>query len=130
MNRNKSLGGLKSSAVLLVAILSSACTTVPDSEPLQGHYTWGHEVRSFRPCGSAQVFWLTGEPAMLKSLNERASTLASSRGKAYQALYIEGLAVEQKEPADGFAAKYDGVYRLLKLQLVSEQAPIGCQPKG
>lgn len=110
-----------------IAVIMSSCATTNTSQ-LRGHYTWGHEVRTFSPCGSKQTFWVVGNEALLEPLEDKSAALAQARGKPYQPIYVEVSAVAQGKATDGFAADYHGVYRFTSVQVVNSQSPADCQP--
>ena len=112
-------------AVTVIGIFG--CSSAPVLR-LHGHYTWGHEVRSFTPCGSDESFWVTGDTALMQQLRDRAAQ--PSQVEPYQPIYIEVSAVPDSQPADGFAADYDGVYRFTKVHAVQEPAPTDCRSHG
>lgn len=65
----------------------------------------GHEVETWQPCGSQQVYWLRGEVRPLGELRARHRTLTE---RPYAAIFAV-LRVRPLPPAtDGFAADYDG----------------------
>ncbi|QSX77944.1 hypothetical protein [Agrilutibacter solisilvae] len=98
-------------------------------EPLRGHYTWGAEVETFRPCGSTQSFWVIGDKVLLQPLRDRSAALAKTRGKPYQPVYIEASGASEGKATDGFAADYDGVYRLAAVQAAKDVSPADCKAR-
>ena len=119
---------MRSIVIATVVIVSIAgCSSAPVSR-LHGHYTWGHEVEAFTPCGSAESFWVTGDRDLLQPLRDRPS--ASSQLEPYQPIYVEVSAVPDGQATDGFAADYDGVYRFIRLHAVQEPAPTDCRSHG
>jgi hypothetical protein len=46
----------------------------------RGRFYWGHEVDSFRPCGSKKAYWVKGEERSLRSLRDRTEQLRERRG--------------------------------------------------
>src|SRR5688572_5753059 len=58
---------MKMTSLAAMVVLASGCATT-GTPALRGHYTWGHEVESFRPCGSTQTFWVRGDAAVLQPL--------------------------------------------------------------
>lgn len=121
------VSGIARKLCVVVALVTAGCATTSDSSQLRGYYTWGHEVRVFQPCGSSQAFWVTGDAALLTPLQEQSDALAKAHGKPYQPVYVEAVAVMQGKATEGFAAAYDGVYRLVSVQKVSSQRPADCQ---
>ena len=114
---------------IIAAVVSSllvSCSTIPDSL-VHGHYTWGHEVRTFKPCGSAKTFWVAGDPALLQQLRKAAE---SSQAKPYDPIYVEVSGTLEAKATDGFAADYDGVYRFTDIHVVQKPAPGDCGSHG
>lgn len=106
--------------------LLAGCSSIPSSY-VRGHYTWGHEVRTLTPCGSAKTFWVAGDPALLRQLRETAESLQAN---PYDPIYIEASGTAEARATDGFAANYDGVYRLTGIRVVQKPAPEDCRPHG
>jgi hypothetical protein len=67
-------------SLALVACASTA--TEPGAERFAGHYSQGFEVDSFRPCGSAESWWVTEGD----DLRARYRALATT---PYQEVYVE-----------------------------------------
>ncbi len=89
-------------------------TMVPgDSGPaapiVEGQYVWGHEVRSFRPCGSAGELWVVGAPEVLDPVNEEYRKLADT---PYQPVLVRFVGKRAEAPTVGFGAEYDGAFRV------------------
>jgi hypothetical protein len=111
----------------LVAVANAGTGPDPRPEELRGHYTWGAEVETFRPCGARQTFWVVGDKALLQPLRARSAELARVRGKPYQPVYLEAAGVQEGKATDGFAADYDAVYRLLAVRSASDASPADCE---
>jgi hypothetical protein len=110
-------------------VLLSACASA-DRAQLQGHYYWGHEVETFHPCGSNQEFWVTGDDALLQPLRDQAAELSRLNGQPYQPVYIAASGISEGKAFDGFAADYDGVYRLTAVHATKSVMPAGCTAHG
>jgi hypothetical protein len=117
---------LKATAAAIVAINISACASAGDLQ-VRGNYYWGHEVESFRPCGSEKSFWVVGSDSVLKPLRDKAKLLARAAGKPYQAVYVEAFATREAKAEDGFAADYEGIYRFTGVRVVSASSPNNCK---
>ena len=103
----------------------SACAS---DTPLRGRLYWGHEARSFQPCGSKSAYWVRGDEKTLQALRERAERLRAQKGKPYPTLYVEALGeIDTQSKRDGFAQDYDGVLQLRELTRVSEVVPLECR---
>ena len=104
----------------LALILSVAQTSWAIEAQHRGRFYWGHEVQSFRPCGSKKAYWVRGEEKTLQPLRDRTEKLRERRGKPYQPVYIEALGkIDTKSKREGFAADYDGLFKLRKVVRVS-----------
>ena len=120
------LAVLKHTIVISAPLLLAGCVSVPSAH-LRGHYTWGHEVRSFTPCGSTKSFWVVGELGLLQQL--RAASEHSGT-KPYQPIYIEVSGSPEAKASDGFAADYDGVYRFTEVHVAKQSEPTDCGAHG
>jgi hypothetical protein len=71
------------SFLLLVPLAACASTRGPeDIERLAGHYRYGFEVESFRPCGSSEDWWVT----VSDRLRERIREIGDAPGPVYAVL--------------------------------------------
>ena len=103
------------------ALFVAGCTGVGDTSQ-RGAFTWGHEVRAFKPCGSAKSYWVVGEQNALRQLRDR-----SERAKPYQPIYVEVVgAIDTQSTRDGFAKDYDGIFRLREIRQMSNAVPEEC----
>ncbi len=111
------------------AALMASCAAFGAGPATPGLYYYGHEVESFQPCRSKQAFWVTGSESILQPLRERAEKLRESRGKPYQPIYVQFVGrIGPRDAGGGFAASYDGVYQLERVQRVSNVVPKSCSP--
>jgi CubicO group peptidase (beta-lactamase class C family) len=95
--------------------------------PHRGKFYWGHEVRSFHPCGSKQAYWVEGDETTIQPLRERSEKMREQRRKPYQPIYIEAVGtIDVESKRDGFAAEYDGLFHLHKVLRVSNTVPKAC----
>ena len=104
-----------------------AICTVDNLSQLRGHYTWGHEVETFRPCGSAQTFWVTGDMAVLQPLRDKSAAVSQAQGRPYQPIFVEASGVAEGKATDGFAADYDGVYRFTRVRFADGLGATDCE---
>lgn len=108
---------------LIAVIFCSACAS---DSTFRGRFHWGHEVRAFQPCGSANAYWVQGQESTLRPLRERSEELRA-RGKPYPPIYIEAVgALDTRSPREGFARDYDGQFHLRKVERVSDVVPKDC----
>lgn len=116
--------------IVLVALMAanfSSCASVNDAHSLRGIYYWGGEVESFYPCGSDQSFWVVGTESTLQALRTESMRLSKERGEAFQPVYVEAVAISEKNEEDGFAADYDGVYKFTLIKSYGPSIPLDCQ---
>ena len=108
-------------------LLCAAGSTWAADEMLRGRYAFGHEVESFRPCGSRKSYWVQGGDRTLQPLRQRAERLREMRGKPYQPIYVEATGtIDTRSKRDGFARDYDGVVHLRKVARISNAIPDAC----
>ena len=94
---------------------------------LRGRFYWGHEVRSFQPCGSKKAYWVLGEDKVLEPLRKRSEKLRERHGKPYPPIYIEAMGiVDTESKREGFAKDYPGVFHLHEVRRVSNVVPKRC----
>lgn len=120
---------LRTFAVVFIAAIAAGCASTGSTQ-FRGHYYWGHEVRTFHPCGSDQAFWVVGEAALLQPLRDKAASVSQAQGKPYVPIYVEASGVVEEKATDGFAADYDGVYRFTAVQVADSISPADCQAPG
>jgi len=115
---------LKWAAAIVAGIACGACAS---DSALRGRFYWGHEVRSFQPCGSKSAYWVRADEKTLQPLRERAEELRAQRGKPYPPLYIEAVGeIDTKSRKEGFAQGYDGLFHLREVARVSTVMPQDC----
>ena len=109
---------------LLAGVLGTAC----GEDTLRGRVYWGHEVRSFLPCGSKKAYWVEGEDRTLRPLRRRADALRGRNGKPYPPIYVEAFGtIDTRSKREGFARDYDGLLRLREVARVSDVVPEECR---
>lgn len=95
----------------------------PSSSILKGHYIYGHEVRSFSPCGSAKKFWIIDKTEELKNRYERA---IEQQGQD-TAIFVEIEIIDKGKANDGFARNYESVYEVVKILNITEKGNKDCE---
>jgi hypothetical protein len=111
-------------ASLFCCLVSLSCAS---DTTLRGRLYWGHEVRSFQPCGSKSAYWVRGDEKTLQPLRERAETLRAHQGKPYPPLYVEAVGeIDTKSRREGFARDYEGLFNLREVTRVSDVVPKEC----
>jgi hypothetical protein len=72
-----------------------------------GWFTFGHEVRSYLPCGDAGELWVVGQSPALSEIRSTYSGLShGAHNYAPLFMILAGQVVDP--PAEGFGAGYDG----------------------
>lgn len=78
---------------------------------VKGELVIGHEVRAFRAEGDSADYWITDETdELIQKYDE--ITQGVKNGKP---VYVEMEVIDMGKADDGFAADYDGVYQVVKL---------------
>ncbi|PID63123.1 MAG: hypothetical protein CSB44_02675 [Gammaproteobacteria bacterium] len=119
--------GLVSSGVLLLSCAAHEPEDEQGSDRLKGLYTYGHEVSSFQPCNSSAGYWAVLPEAEASRLNAMSLEKAERVGQPYQPVYVELTgALSSSANEDGFAADYDAILEVSKVQKVSSTIPESC----
>ncbi len=78
---------------------------------IRGHYVFGHEVRSFRPCGKDKALWVVDGTDLLKNLH----TELAPKTPPYAEIFVVAAGRVGPSPADGFGADYPGALSIEKV---------------
>jgi len=81
------------------------------SKTLEGQLTLGHEVRTFKPCGSDKTFWVSDKTGKLK---EFYSKLTVGK-KPYTPIFTEIEVKDKGKAKEGFPAEYESVYEVVNV---------------
>ena len=81
------------------------------SKTLKGQLTLGHEVRTFKPCGSDKTFWVSDKTGKLK---EFYSKLTVGK-KPYTPIFTEIEVKDKGKAKEGFPAEYESVYEVVNV---------------
>ena len=106
--------------------LQSTIDAVDDpatGEVADGLFVWGHEVRSFRPCGSEDELWLIGPPEVMEPLVAEYRKLTDG---PHQPVYVRFVGDVSGAPEDGFGADYDGVFGVREVVEIRRLAASDC----
>lgn len=90
---------------------------------VRGHFIWGVEVSALAPCGVAEVYWVSLPADLRGDLVDRYTELAT---EPYDRIYVEVGARPDTGPTVGFAADYDALWRLTRVDSVAAAAPSDC----
>jgi heat shock protein HslJ len=116
---------LLAARVFLVALLLSAPSVVgAQAESHRGFYVFGHEVRTFQPCGSDTVYWVKAEADGPQRLREQYQQLTT---KPYEPVYVEVKGYFAEKATAGFAADYEGQIVIEAVELVGAAKEDDCR---
>jgi len=104
-----------------VPLLAASCATSPE-RTYKGTYSYGHEVRSFKPCNEIEDYWVSFDWAGM----EMQDFYEDSAKRPYQALYIEFRGQVLNEAVDGFAEQSSGLIRISEVLSYTFEVPTGC----
>ncbi|PIE13763.1 MAG: hypothetical protein CSA70_03310 [Rhodobacterales bacterium] len=114
--------------LVVSGLLLSGCSSL-DQNPtrMTGAYVFGHEVRSFHPCGSSKAYWAVLPEAEAKRLNNLSLKKAQRTGKPYQPVFVDLTGhLRPSENEQGFAADYDAVLMVATVHAAQNAIPAGC----
>ena len=94
-------------------------------EVVEGFFVWGHEVRSFRPCGSEEELWAVGDPEVMEPLIAAHQQLTD---KPYQGVYVRFRGRMSDAERPGFAADFAGMFRVVKVLEIRPATDTDCPP--
>lgn len=83
------------------------------NRPIKGLITFGHEVRTFEPCGSAKVYWIKDLPDA--KLSKMYQDKTNSQSAPYTPMMAELVLKNIGKAHEGFAEQYDGVLELVEI---------------
>ena len=112
------------SVSLAVFAIGCAADRTP---PIRGAFVFGHEVRTFQPCGGPEVYWVQADPTELQELRAHHEAMTSTP-YAQISVVVAGRIVDG--PREGFAAEYDGLFRIERVLDVAQEVPSACLPAG
>jgi uncharacterized membrane protein len=84
---------------------------INDITIVRGHYVFGHEVRSFRPCGEDETLWVVDGTDLLRDLH----TELAPKTTPYAEIFVVAAGRIGPSPADGFGADYPGALSIEKV---------------
>lgn len=99
--------------------------TASEQKPktLSGKLTIGHEVRSFKPCGSDKEFWVSDNTGELKKLYDKLTT----DKKPYTPIFAEIEFIDKGKANEGFPADYESVYEVVNILKTGKIADKDCE---
>jgi uncharacterized membrane protein len=110
----------------MVACQSAAQQGQPDESErtvraFRGHLVLGHEVRSFKPCGSDKESWVLDRTG-----GDLSDVYRKLTNKLYQPIYVEVRGLTGRPPRDGFGAEYDNQLTIMELRRAGVETR-GCE---
>lgn len=90
-------------------------------EVVRGHYVFGHEVRTLRPCDTDQVLWVVDQTQLLQKLH----TELTSGNRPYQEVFVVASGRVGPPLAEGFATDYSGIFTVEEVFYVAAEG-FGC----
>ena len=109
--------------IIAILGLASCATADVDSEVFEARYTWGHEVNTVQLCGSESIYWVETSTEIYNQLRE---FHASNTSAPYESVFIRFSGVSAGEASDGFAERYDGVFKIENVTELRRELPGGC----
>ena len=105
---------------LLGFVLCACGGPVEVEQPMRGWLVMGHEVRSFRPCGTQQELWLMGDSPALDEIKAEYSAASQDTGP-YTPLFVHITGRRVTAPGDGFGANFSGGLTVNRVEQVWPQ---------
>ena len=101
--------------------VSSVCGAPPGIH--RGYYVFGHEVRTFQPCGSDAVLWVKAGAEISKQLRDEHAKLTT---RPYEPVYVEVTGYFEGKAAAGFAADYQGQIVVESVSVMRQKSEGDC----
>lgn len=93
------------------------------TESLSGKWTLGHEVRSFKPCGSDKAYWVSDKTGELQELYNELTVSE----KPYTPIYAEIEFIDKGRSKEGYPADYESVYEIVSILKTRELSDKDCE---
>ena len=108
--------------VLLAPFVLGGCASenADELQVTRGHYVFGHEVRSLRPCGEEEALWVIDRSGLLARLHAELTP-----GTEPYAEVFAMVAGRVGVPTDGFGADYPGALAVKDILYVAFEG-FGC----
>lgn len=110
---------LRAAVLLLLLAAVSSCgrkepppPPAPAGEVVTGAYAYGHNVNTFRPCGTSEVLWVEAPPAVLAHLEREYAVKAKA---AFETVIVTARGTRGAQPAAGPGASYRGTFAMTEL---------------
>ena len=93
------------------------------TQTVEGALTFGHETRTFKPCGSRNVYWVSDATGKLKDIYAQLT-----KGKEpYTAVSAQLIIKDKGKSTEGFAASYQSVYEVIDIASITETSSKDCR---
>jgi putative lipoprotein len=89
----------------------------------RGFYVFGHEVRTFQPCGSRDVYWVRASNEISRRLRDEHQRMTT---KPYEEVYVEVTGRLTEKAKEGFAVQYDGQIIIDDVSLIRSKKERDC----
>lgn len=93
------------------------------SKTLEGQLTLGHEVRTFKPCGSDKTFWVLDKTGKLKEIYAK----LTAGKKPYTPIFTEIEVKDKGKAKEGFPAGYESVYEVVNVLKARNMSGKDCE---
>ena len=105
-------------------LLLAAAVDGADNARVAGSYVFGHEVRSFQPCGSSKLYWAkAGDPELAAVLRRHHGKLGA---QPYDPIYVVVSGRISGDKTAGFAQSYDGYFEISEVFEAAGRIPTDC----
>ena len=102
---------------------NAAKNSEEQTKTAKGRLVLGHEARSFQPCGSDEVFWISDKTTNLKQLYYELTIGAD----AYTPIYVEMIFADKGKAKEEFPAEYKSVYEVVELLRAEQVTDSNCK---
>lgn len=95
--------------LVLAGALAIACAETQPDALLAGHYVWGAEVSTFRPCSARHVYWVVAPDLLQGQLESEYDGLTT---QPYEPVFVRltgDIGPVPDDLRDGFPGDYDGL---------------------
>ncbi|MEM8767937.1 MAG: hypothetical protein AAGE43_10860 [Pseudomonadota bacterium] len=124
--RGERTGGRSFQPRLSGVLIFLAVTACGDPSAERGLYYYGGEVNVVCPCGGDSCYWVRGAAAVLDPMKR---FVLKNAATPYQPMYLQYRGEALKETPVGFAANYDGLYRIDSVLAIDSTLPADCQAR-
>ena len=110
--------------LIVFPVLLAAGAHGADFGPVAGAYVFGHEVRSFQPCGSSKLYWVKPDDAELGALLRKHHRELGTQ--PFGRIFVIVSALVSSEKTTGFAQSYDAYFEISKVFEAAGRIPKDC----